>query len=282
MSIGSIQQISVWVDEMHPRSGAFARALELASRLGLPLRAVVPSADSLRRLPAEDRSAPDRPVAGLVTACQAACAERRVPMECAVLNGNVSESVAGFLRPSALCVFGSALADTAKVELVRQTLRAEHVPVFVCPQIPQPISRLLILHQAAELADSFLRPVAQLCGALHVAPVVLALAHKDREARALQDAAQDVWGELGLCADVDVVVGSEPRDALASVARWRRCSHVVVPRHAPAAWWRWLRGDSLGRLLGLADTIGLLALPARREPSKQTEKTAEVHSVAGA
>jgi hypothetical protein len=280
MAFGSIRQVSVWVDESAPRRGAFAQALELASGLALPLRAVIPVPEGLRRLPAEPESAVDRPIADLLAACRTACAARGVPLECSVSEGTAADGVRGFLCPSALCVFGSALADTAKVELVGQALGADDVPIFVCPQVPQLVSRVLVLHQTPEFAEGFLKSVAQWCGALQVAPVVLALAGKEREAAVLQDTAQQVWGTLGLAADFDVLVGCDVRTALASVARWRRCSHVIVPRQPPSPWWRWLRGDPLGRLLGLADSFGLLALPAVREHRTQAEQLLQPH-VAG-
>ncbi len=282
MVFSNIRQVSVWVDESAPRRGAFAHALELASRLAVPLRAVVPAAEGLRRLPAEPESAADRPIAELDAACRAACAERGVPLECSVWEGTTADGVQGFLCPSALCVFGSALADTAKVELVRQALGAEDVPILVCPQVPHPVSRVLVLHQTPELGDDFLKSVAEWCGALQVAPVVLALAGKEREALALQDTAQQAWGALGLAADFDVLVGCDVRTALASVARWRRCSHVIVARPLSSSWWRWLRRDPLGRLLGLADSFGLLALPAPRARRAQAEQLLQTHLAGGA
>jgi hypothetical protein len=65
----------------------------------------------------------------------------------------------------------------------------------------------------------------------------------------------------GLSGDYDYVVGSDVRSAVAWAANWRRCSHVMVEKRRVFPWQRWLRRSSFERLLGLTDTLTLLALP---------------------
>ena len=65
-----------------------------------------------------------------------------------------------------------------------------------------------------------------------------------------------------MAADFDLVAGGDLHTAVARAARWRRCSHVVVPRGRPGVWWRWLRGETIERLAGLAAEVAILALPA--------------------
>ncbi len=69
-----------------------------------------------------------------------------------------------------------------------------------------------------------------------------------------------------LPADCECAVGYDIRTAVASAARWQRCGHSVVERwHAPA-WWRWQRGETLERLIGLSESLTFLALPGARQP----------------
>jgi K+-sensing histidine kinase KdpD len=72
-----------------------------------------------------------------------------------------------------------------------------------------------------------------------------------------------------LAAHFDFVVGGNAAGAVVSVARWRRCGHVFLAQRRAQPWWRWLRGDTLKTLLGLADSLTVLALPEE-----------DVHSIA--
>jgi hypothetical protein len=264
-----IGQVSVWLDESAPSRGAFAQALEWGSRLGLSLRVCVPAEERWRRLPADGEPQTYRPQAELLAACEAACTSLNVPAEHVLLEGTGARGVEQFLRPATLCVFGSALSDTAKVELMRQSLRNAALPFLVCPQTSWALSRVLVVHQGGASGNCFLESAARLCGALPIAVVVLTVAGSEREAAAAESAARAVWAARGPAAEFDVAIGCELRGAVASVAQWRRCTHLFVERQRTSPWRRWLRRDAFARLLGLSDSLSVLALPAAAEVRSQ-------------
>jgi hypothetical protein len=262
-------QVSVWLDESAPGRGAFAQAVQWASRLGLSLRVCVPAEERWRRLPADGEPQTYGPQADLLAACQAACASLNVPTEQVLLEGPVARGVEQFLRPATLCVFGSALSDTAKVELMRQSLLNGAVPFLVCPQTSWALSRVLVVQQRGASGNYFLESAARLCGALRVTVVVLTVAGSEREAAAAESAARAVWAARGPAAEFDVAIGCELRGAVASVAQWRRCTHLFVERQRASPWRRWLRRDTFGSLLGLSDSLSVLALPPLAEVGGQ-------------
>jgi len=271
MFASAIRQVSVWLDERAPRQGAFCEALEWASRLHLPLQAVVLSDEQLRQLRGRSRpfaageariSSVGEASTELLSACETLCDRRGVSWGYNLWQGPISRVVSEFLHPTALSVFSSALADGVKDELLRQWLHGAAFPVLVCPPTCQPISRVLVVNQSSNSAQRFLDSVAGLCHALDVSPVVLTVARNEREAEVRQDAARQVWENRGIAADFDLLIGCDVRVAVASVTRWRRCTHVFVERRQAPPWWRWLRGDTLWRLQRLTDSFRVLAIPA--------------------
>jgi K+-sensing histidine kinase KdpD len=102
---------------------------------------------------------------------------------------------------------------------------------------------------------------------------VLTVARTERQARQDQRAAEELFAARGLLADFDFVVGFDVRTAVASVARWRRCSHVVLEKTRSSSWWRWLRRDTMSLLSDLTDALTFLALPGADLPALAGELT---------
>jgi len=278
MGVRTIREVAVWLDESAPDSGAFRHALDWASRLGVSLRGVLAD-EQHRRLATGWRSeATGKEASGLLAACEAACKFARVPWEQSLSRGPITQVVGRFLQPTALGVFGSALAEGAKNALLRESLHGPAFPVLVCPQTWQPLERVLVLHQDGPAVASFLDAMAELCGTLRVTPVVLTVARRERAALAGQRTAQAIWSARGYPADFDMLVGCKVQTAVASVARWRRCSHVLVERGHASPWWRWLRADSLGRLLELSDSFPFLVFPSEQTAGAPQEATSTLRT----
>jgi hypothetical protein len=272
----AMRHVSVWLDDTAPERGAFAHALEWAGRLGLPLegitstvriwggRMATKTGDPARRPP---DATPWMVPAEKLDACAAACLRRGVSWDVAPWQGGLESGVEQFLRPVELCVFGDALPQALKEQLLRRSLDRRDTSVLVCPRSWQPLSRVLILHEHRDSELHFLDAAAQICRAFQVSPVILTVARSEREARLRQRSAQERLDGCGQPADFDFVVGCDVRTAVACVARWRRCSHVFVERESAPPWWRRLRGDALQQLFGLSDALTFLALPSVGQPA---------------
>jgi hypothetical protein len=249
MAALALEHVAVWLDELAPEGGAFAHALDWAARLKLPLKAFAPDA-------AEEAAPREQPLA-----CEAACARRGVRWESVRWQGPARAGVDRFLCPVALCAFGSTLPAALRHGLLHRPPQGPPAPVLVCPPAWQPLARLLVINQPGGRDGCFLDTVAHLCRAVAVAPVVLTVARSEREGQWRQQLAEERLAAHRLPADYDCVVGCDPAEAAVGVARWRRCSHVVVERPRAAPWWGWLRGDLPVRLLRRADALAVLVLP---------------------
>jgi hypothetical protein len=120
---------------------------------------------------------------------------------------------------------------------------------------------VLVVASGRAPADGFLTSAAELCKVMGEAPVVLAVARSEAEARRLELTAEESFARCGVSAFYDFVVGAEAGSAVASVARWRRCTHVFVERRLDRSWWRPAAGDTLREFLGLSQSFALLTLP---------------------
>jgi len=150
---------------------------------------------------------------------------------------------------------------------------------MVCPPQWQPMSRVLIIHGEREGSLGYLDSAALLCSAFQVSPIVLTVARTDsRRERAMQQA-EGTIAQRRLSAYFDFAAGYDLRKVVASIAHWRRCSHVFLARRRAIPWWRWLRGDMLQRLLALSNTLTFLALP---EPGLRSGKAEEPSHMAQA
>jgi hypothetical protein len=77
----------------------------------------------------------------------------------------------------------------------------------------------------------------------------------------------------GLDADFDAVVCGDVGEAVAAVARWRRCSHVFVQKRPTPPGWGWLRRGDADWLLRLSDSLTFLTLPGTLAPNSVPEPT---------
>jgi K+-sensing histidine kinase KdpD len=132
-----------------------------------------------------------------------------------------------------------------------------------------------VLYQERDPNSPFIAEVLRLCRAFAVAPVVLTFGRSEVEARRRQHVAVEAFAAARAPADFDLIASCEVHTAVAHVARWRKCSHVFLAKHYAPPWQRWLRGDALQRLLGLSDSLALLAVPtSSMAPSAVTALTA--------
>jgi hypothetical protein len=241
-----IDQVAVWLDDLAPSAGAFVHALEWAGRLRLSLRGV--------GVVRGKQGWPDA-----LDACADACSRKGVPWEVSLWPGELAPGIQGFLGPARLCVFGQSLPAALRGEILRRSFHSPWTAVLVCPNHWMALDRVLLLNQNRDPAGTFLIEAAQLCRALQVAPVVLTVAWSEREARLRQQFAEETLAAQDLPGEFDFVAGGDIRAAVALDTRWRHCTHVVVERETAGSWWRWLRGDTLERLLSLSDSLTLLA-----------------------
>jgi hypothetical protein len=258
-----LNNISVWLDELAPGSGAFAYALEWGARLGLPLHGLSHSGgrtrDEVNRL----------------RACEAACARQGVAWNAFTWRGPLADGVARFSRPVKLRVFGDASPPAVRETLLRRSLGDDPTPFLFCPRTWQPASRVLVVYQERDVSSPFLADVLRLCRAFAVAPVVLTISRSEIEARRRQRLAEEAFAAARTPADFDLMAGCEVRTAVAHVARWRKCSHVFLAKPYASPWRRWLRGDALQRLLAPSDSVAFLAIPtSSAAPSAVTALTA--------
>jgi hypothetical protein len=120
---------------------------------------------------------------------------------------------------------------------------------------------VLILNATPEGQHGFLAAGLSLCKLFEVVPVILTVARTETQARQRQRLAEEICRVHQIPAIHDYVVGLGAREAVTSIARWRRCSHVFIARRQAISWWRWMRGDTLTELLDLADSLTVLGLP---------------------
>jgi hypothetical protein len=182
----------------------------------------------------------------------------------------VERGIQEFLHPAELCVFGGELPAGLKDTLLRRAFRSAWTPALICPRSWQPVGRVLVLHQHRDPASRFLDAVAHVCRRFQVRPVVLTVARSDAEARLRQRFAEAALGAHDLAGEFDAVVGGDIAGAVSGVARWRRCAHVFLEKR-PEPWWRRLRGDTMGRLLALADSLTVLTWPGTPSPAPAPE-----------
>jgi hypothetical protein len=249
----AIQHLSVWLDALAPPGGAFAQALDWATHLHLPMHGLAVSNMAPSALVGSDGVIDQGP-------CIAACAARGVPFE----PMNFSDSVTAarqLFHPRTMSVFSDAVPPDQRMNLLRWSLKDRCNAVLVCTRAYHPVSRVLILHQPGHAEPGYLASALTLCKAFQVLPIILTAARTESKAREGQRAAETVCYAERMAAHLDYVVGLELRAAVASIARWRRCSHVIMPRRQAISWWRWLGGDTLKELLELADSLTFLALP---------------------
>jgi hypothetical protein len=288
----AMTHVAVWLDLLAPERGAFAHGLEWAQRLHLPLRAFAPAAiESAAVAAQEPKYGPNGPACALADStislasarlrvCEAACDQRGVHWEAVLWQGPPGPGIERFLRSAGLCVFAEALPSLMRPDLLLRSLHRGQMPVLVCPRFWRPVSRVLVVNDQQGLERCYLDIVAQVCRAFGATPVVLTVARTEREAKLRQQGVEATFAGCHVAADFDSVVGSDVATAVAGVARWRRCSHVFVEVREPGPWWRRLWGDPLEQLVGLAESVAVLAIPANPRPSR-ADKTSDAGGQSG-
>jgi hypothetical protein len=256
-------RVSVWLDELAPEGGAFAHALEWATRLGLPLHGVVLSS---ARGQTAGPGQPPAPEVRTLQSCAESCRRQHVSWEGAVWQAAPALGVRDFLSAGSLCVYGQSLPAARREELLYWSSRSPAAAALVCTDAWSPLGRILLLNQGQEPRNTFLAVAGRICRAFRAVPVVLTVARSEAAARSRQRLAQESFAAQQLTGDFDFVVGCDVRAAVALEAHCRRCTHVILERQVAPTWWRWLRGDPIHRLLGLANPLTLLAVSRDASP----------------
>ncbi len=252
-----IRRIVPLLDPVSPRPGVFREALEWASRLHLPIRAM-----SLRFAANAQGENEDRLLGKTFAETFAEnCARLAISWQEMHQAGRASASVRNFLRPEDLLLIGQQLDSAQKQFLFRCAGGRNGPAVGVCADSFSAISRILYVHQESQSAGVAIGSVVDLCRDLAVPLVVLSLAGSEREAWQQQQFAEQTVAAHRYPADFDSLVGVDLRSAVIRVAGWRRCTHVVLERRNESFWWRWLGGDPVERLLGWSDPLTFLTLP---------------------
>lgn len=273
MNAFAIRDVSVWLDDMAPTRGAFAHALEWASKLRLPLHGITSGLKTRSHLGSAQHSRSVYPLSeagdfgapiDLVDACAHACFRAGVRWDTDQDLKQKGVAIDSVPQSTELCVVGEALPALLRERLLHYSLETLQT-VLVSPRTWRSASRALLVHRG-DPAGRFLRNAADVCYAIGIPAIVLTVARSEIEARRLQHQAERVVASYELPFDFDFIVGCDVRTAVASVARWRRCSHVFVGKRDSASWWRWLRRNTLEQLLGLSESFTFLALPVSSGP----------------
>lgn len=251
--VGSLK-LAVFVDRLAPEQGAFAFAIDWARRLQGELQLLVmrPEDDSKARACAEVCQQNG-------SICELRAADRRI-------EGNPARTDTG-----TLFLIGHCLTMPQKAMVLQHVLPQLRSGVLVCPDQWQPVTRVLLIHQECDGDQVMLARGVRLCVRLGARPIVLTVARSERFARQLQEAARKCLNNAGLFADFDYLVGAEIRHEALSVARWRRCQLVVLPRPKTSLWQRWTRGNALKRMMESRNSFGVLTLPELDVPGCQPD-----------
>jgi hypothetical protein len=260
----SVHRVSVWLDSLAPDRGAFAHALDWAGHLEVPLRVFVAQPDP-RGGSWANAGVPAAASAGgmaeTIRACAATCDYNHVPLDATSWCGPVGLGVREFLHPTDLCVFGGTLPPHEMEALLQGYFDSPATPALICPPTWQPLMRVLVVNQARGPGNRFIEAAADLCLGFRARPVVLTVAASTAAAEGSQRGVEQAFAARGLAGDFDAAVGCQVRSAVAWAAHWHNCSHVFVERRTASPLWRWLREDTVERLLGLTDAVAVLAVP---------------------
>jgi hypothetical protein len=253
MDTYAIEHVCILRNAPGSRDLAFDHALDWASGLKVPLQILT--------LPSEAAGVPN----GIVPApiheeSASAWTERGTTCE-EISYTDASCLAAQLFRPHGLSVFSESLPPKIKNRLLDSSLHVRQSAILVCSGSWPPVSRVLIVHARFDGEDGFLDSAVPLCRLFQAAPVILTVARTESKARQGQRIAEEACLVHRIPAHLDYVVGLDVRLAVASIARWRRCSHVFLARRQAIPWWSWMRGDTLKELLDSADSLTFLALP---------------------
>jgi hypothetical protein len=257
-----LTQVSVWLDALAPEAGAFAHGLEWAARLGLPLQArVQPLCPTDRRFGRDGSETTVRRSEfweKTVRACVAACSEKGV--SCVAFPGfaPAADAQDGTETRTDLRVLSAVDSDDG---LLREAAECAVSPVLLCSSALQSASRVLIVHEHEDAGSPFLLSALRICRALKATIVVLSFGHSMSEAQLRQQRAEETIASEDVPAYFDLVAGQDVGAAVASLARWRRCTHVFVEKRCTSGWRRRMRWEADSDLLDLCRSRTLFALP---------------------
>jgi hypothetical protein len=198
----------------------------------------------------------------MVEGYAASCGVRGIAWDADVLIGTNRPEARHAVQPGELVVFGRDLVPD-----VRTTLLSPRGPadgVLVCPGTFRPISRVLIVNRPYGLGTRFLDRSIELCRALDAPTIVLTVARSESGRRAYEQIARERCQRQNLAATFDSLVSSDPGQAIACAANWRRCSDVFAELHEIPTWRRLLRDDSARKWLELFDRLSFLIFPGDR------------------
>lgn len=269
MNPHSLEHVSNWLEDDPSDGPAFVQGLDWAFRLSLPLHAVVTSRcapqhsrDRHVQIPPNQRLHPsDSPLIEKMKAWGVACTDLGIAFEIYRCPDDGKAGINRFLLPHGLCVFANKQTSSIQEQLLRRSATCRDNAVLLCASPSGPINRMLVLNSPHTPKSGFMESVARFCHALEIHPVILISAKSEQEAAARQEKMEEVCHAQRLVADFDVVIGSDLCSAVSRVAKWRRCSHLVVERQSTGSWWSRTGGDLLEQFRGLADSLSILALP---------------------
>lgn len=254
-------RVVVLLDHLSPQQGAFPHALDWARRFRLPIHGIA--------VPAELQSHSPDP-ATVHQACANMCARFQIDWEISSWQGRAASDLQQVARPEDLVVFGQALPHGRKKELLRQTFLGSAPAVLLGSNTWSRPSRVLLVDDGNHPDGGFLVKAAEMSACLEAVTIVLTLARSERAARLRQEAAREALAICNVGADFDFMIGCETGAAVVSVARWRRCSVVVLEQHASTPWWRWSGGTAADWCVDLGDSLSFLALPGKAIPRAAT------------
>jgi hypothetical protein len=258
----SLEHISAWFGDALSDDKVFPQALDWASRLNLPLRAIVASRRANRRtMMAYDTRQSQAAAVDNMKAWGDACTQRGIALEVFTWLDDVDRAMEHFMRPHGMCFFMDDGTSPMLQELLCRSASSHDNAAVLCTPTCGPITRILVLCDQAKPSTVYLESVAKLCQALQIHPIVLIVAKTEHEANNRQVYAEGVCNSFRLFADFDFVVGCDVRSAVSRVASWRSCSHLIIERQNPGTWWQRTNGDLLEQLRGLSKSVNLLALP---------------------
>jgi hypothetical protein len=216
------------LDPGAPTGGAFAQALEWASRLRLPIHAIDTGLWK----------------GELEHACAQACARLGVPWELTVRSGNQLQDLGEAVHAEDLLIFNQSLPLTDQRSLLLRIQRNGGPATLICPDSAVPLKRILMVNGPGQLAPRFLESIVELCAAFQASLVVLTVARSERKAQRRQQSVREALAGQDVAVDFDFVAGAETALAVAQVALWRRCQLAAC-----------------GGLIDLTEPLRLFTLP---------------------
>ena len=268
------RRLVVLLDDRVPKNGAFALAADWAWRLQLPILGV-----SLPDGRSGSNGCASPKTAEIEKQCADFCARRNIPWQVSRWQEPLAAELRRLIQPTDLLVGGPGLPPALRHELFREA-KAGIVPaLLLCPQIYQPLTRILFLDQSDREDDDLLIATVEFCRDFQAGLVVLTVARTEDEARRRQQRLRQVLQGLKVMTDFDFLVGGEVRGAAASVARWRHCQLVVMAPLESPRWWRWWRADSRSWSMDLVDSLAFLTLTGAGNSmsSREVTEAAPVH-----